>query len=354
MLEASRRSSAAVLAALDRMLRQLDSRIDSMLVFAPSGDELACIYASGAPAEHFRSFAVRRDAAALPARAAANGCRALFPHDGDAVIPTDRAALAVPMVDGRSVRATIYVSSRAACVLPSDAIVGAVTRAAVAYAMAMEREADRADATHDGLTGLLAPRAFRSRLHEELVRTQVSAQRLPITLWFVDTDSFKEVNDRFGHRCGDGVLQMMAALLQSHLVPELDLAARNGGDEFCALVCGATKTAAIDRAQSFCEAVRRHDFGLPLRITASVGVASYPFDAYSSSALLEAADGAMYHSKHNGRDRVSFLTGPGTYACVRAEAATAVSRSLSRWRSDTDESFTQRSPLYSCSSPDPR
>jgi two-component system cell cycle response regulator len=250
----------------------------------------------------------------LPAKAAHAGCRAVAPLDGDALLPTDRAALAVPMQDARGLRAVVYLSSCDARALAArDELVMAVDCAAMPYALALERESDRADATYDGLTGVLTPRAFRRRLHDEL--TIASAKGGTITsLWFVDTDRFKSVNDRFGHRAGDGVLQAMAMLLQASLVPDLDAAARNGGDEFCALIRGASKSAAIERARSFCESVRAYDFGIPIRVTASVGVATFPFDASTSSELLEIADAAMYHSKREGRDRVSFALERDRYA----------------------------------------
>jgi diguanylate cyclase (GGDEF)-like protein len=315
LLDATRTSSEAVLAALDRNVRCLDDGVDTTMVFAVSGGELRCVYASGARAEHFRRCSLRRDdLRRLPSQAAHAGCRAAAPHDAQAILPTDRAALAVPMLDARGLLAVAYVSSSDPRALTrTDAIVLAVDCAAMPYALALEREADRADATYDGLTGVLTPRAFRRYLHDEVAKASASGGAIT-SLWFVDTDRFKSVNDRFGHPAGDAVLQAMAALLEASLVPDLDAAARNGGDEFCALIRGAGKSAAVERARSFCESVRSHDFGIPIRVTASVGVATFPFDAATSSELLEVADAAMYHSKREGRDRVSFAVERGRYA----------------------------------------
>jgi diguanylate cyclase (GGDEF)-like protein len=315
LLDAARASSDAVLATLDRNLRELDRALDATLVFVPREGELACVYASGARAEHYGRAALRRDdLERLPAKAAQAGCRAAAPRDARALLPTDRAALAVPMLDARGLRAVVYVSScDPRAFAARDEIVLAVDCAAMAYALALEREADRADATYDGLTGVLTPRAFRRYLHDEIAKSPACGGAAA-SLWFVDTDRFKSVNDRFGHRAGDAVLQAMAALLEASLVPDLDAAARNGGDEFCALIRGASKSVAIERAQAFCDAVRAHDFGVPIRVTASVGVATFPFDATTSGELLEVADAAMYHSKREGRDRVSFAVEPGRYA----------------------------------------
>jgi diguanylate cyclase (GGDEF)-like protein len=314
LLDATRTSSEAVLGVLDRNVRRLDEGIDTTMVFAASAGELRCVYASGSRAEHFRRCSLRRDdLRQLPARAAQAGCRAAATHDARAILPTDRAALAVPMLDARGLLAVAYVSSSdSRALLRTDAIALAVDCAATPYALALEREADRADATYDGLTGVLTPRAFRRYLHEELAKASATGATTT-SLWFVDTDRFKSVNDRFGHPAGDAVLQAMAGLLEASLVPELDAAARNGGDEFCALIRGAGKSAAVERAQAFCETVRSHDFGIPIRVTASVGVATFPYDAATSSELLEVADAAMYHSKREGRDRVSFAVERGRY-----------------------------------------
>ncbi|HTX59239.1 MAG TPA: GGDEF domain-containing protein [Verrucomicrobiae bacterium] len=312
LVEASRRSSDAVLAALDANLRELDGALDVVMVFTPGGEELACVHASGPRAEHFRRLCFRRDdGERLPARAAAAGCRIALSNGERALLPTDRAAVAVPLLDAGALKAVVYASSADAGALRDcDAVVRAVADAAAPLAIALEREADRLDATYDGLTGVLTPRAFRRRLHEEIA----SLRSGTLSLWFVDTDHFKRVNDEFGHRAGDGVLVAMASLLRAHAVDGVDLVARNGGDEFCALLRGATKSAAIERAARFCEAVRAYDFGLPLRVTASVGVAAFPYDAAASSDLLEAADAAMYHSKREGRDRVAFVVERGRCA----------------------------------------
>ena len=186
----------------------------------------------------------------------------------------------------------------------------------VAYRLAREREVDRADATYDALTGLLSPRAFRDRLHAELSQCEPGA-RAGVSLWFIDTDHFKRVNDEYGHAVGDIVLQGMADELRAHTLRDFDIASRNGGDEFCALIRESQKTVAIERAQALCLAIRERVFGRDTRMTASIGVASFPQDARSSSALLEAADAAMYYSKRQGRDRVSFALEDGSFAVYR-------------------------------------
>ncbi len=315
LLDASRRSSGDVIVALAAAVQRAEPAVDAILAFAPSGEDLVCVFADGARVEHYARVTLRRDdPRALPSQAAAAGHRTSDP--AGMLVPTDRRAIAVPMADAAGLHAVLYASSRDGAPLDEDAIVRSVEHAAAPFVLARERERDRADATFDGLTGLLTPRAFRERLRGEIERSHLRRSSV-LTLWFIDTDRFKAVNDSLGHAAGDTILQMMADLLRAHTVPELDLAARNGGDEFCALIHDAQKSVAIERAHAFCEMVRRHDFGVPLPISASVGVASFPYDARDASELLEVADAAMYHSKRNGRDRVSFAVNGTSFAVFR-------------------------------------
>ena len=314
---ASRESAETLLSVLATALSELGPAVDAVLVFRPDGEELKCVFTAGGRAEYFAGLRLRIDGDALPAQAALCGHHVVLAPDRNAVIPTDRAALAIPMYAGRTLLAVVYAaSSTARAIAAADLLVRTVALAAVPYALAMEREADRASATYDGLTGLHTARAFRTALQEDL-RVAVRGSHTSLALWFIDTDGFKRINDTYGHAAGDTILQRLAGLLRDHLIPSVDVGARNGGDEFCAIVRNAHKTDAIERAQQFCDAVRACDFGVALPITASIGVAAYPYDAASASELLEIADAAMYHSKRSGRDRVAFPNGRGGFALHR-------------------------------------
>lgn len=336
--DATRRSGDAVLEALAATLRARDRRFDNILVFRPCGEDLVCAHAAGSRAEHLRRLRLGRDDRRyLPARAAEIGCRAMPDARADALLPTDRGAIAVPMFDRGALLAVAYVASSHCFESETcDAIVEIVQAAASPYAGALEREADRSDAEYDPLTGLLSPRAFHRRLTEETKRAR-SRGDVAFCLWYADTDGFKAINDRFGHRAGDGVLQAIAALIDTHVVRGLDVAARNGGDEFCALLRATGKGRALERAQALCDALRVHDVGVAARVTASLGVAAYPHDGTTPHALIEVADAAMYCSKRGGCDRVSFASSPGVYATFRPKAAGASSRSPERWRSKSGE-----------------
>jgi diguanylate cyclase (GGDEF)-like protein len=317
MIEASRISSTEVIRRLVDVIRTREPRLDTIMVFEPQGEELVCVCADGSRAQYFERLRLRRDAREfLPSRAAIDGHRAVG-ADG-VVVPTDRRALAVPMRDRVGLRAVIYASSGLAEPLEGEeAVISAIEYAGSAYGLALDWEATRSDATYDGLTGLLTPRAFRERLRDEVSRLRLRPSPM-LTLWFIDTDHFKNVNDTYGHAAGDAVLQGMARLMRAHTVTDVDAVGRNGGDEFCAIIHDAQKTIAIERAQEFCDSVRMNDFGIPLQITASVGVASFPYDAADANELLEVADAAMYHSKRNGRDRVSFAVNGTQFSTYRA------------------------------------
>ncbi len=312
---ASRDSALAVLQTLGAALPVLDPAIDAVLVYVPDGEELRCAFAGGGRAEYFRDARLRLDGNSLPARAALAGQHVVLERGG-AVIPTDRAAVAVPMYVGNLLCAVTYAASAGSAIRARGSVIGAAAHAAVPYVLARDREADRASATYDALTGLYTARAFRDTLHQEL-RAASLGRSITLALWFIDTDGFKGVNDARGHAAGDRVLQQLGSILREHLRPSVDLAARNGGDEFCAVLRSEHKSGAIARAQTFCDAVRACDFGVGLPVTASVGVAAFPYDAAAASELFEAADAAMYHSKRSGRDRVAFPDGRGSFTVHR-------------------------------------
>lgn len=157
-------------------------------------------------------------------------------------------------------------------------------------------------ARHDPLTGV----ANRSALVEQLDDTLAYARRHGIPVWvgFLDLDHFKQVNDRFGHRAGDRLLETITTRLRT-LLRKDDIIGRYGGDEFILVMRGGTddtlSPTLLDRIMdSVCQPV---DFeGYALTVTCSLGVASYPEDADQTQVLLERADAAMYRAKESGRN----------------------------------------------------
>ena len=162
----------------------------------------------------------------------------------------------------------------------------------------------------DGLTQIYNKR----KLDEELVREFARAQRhdRPLSLIFFDIDHFKEVNDTYGHLCGDFVLQQIARQTREYLRQE-QVFGRVGGEEFVILspemeLPGAEKLAETLRSRIASEELFYAE--LRLRVTCSFGVAALTPGMRRPDELYEAADRAMYASKEGGRNRVSIYQPP--------------------------------------------
>lgn len=159
-------------------------------------------------------------------------------------------------------------------------------------------------ATHDALTELYNRRHFIELVDKEIARAQRHGR--PLVMCFIDVDLFKPVNDKYGHVAGDGVLRQLAAVVRSFVRGE-DSAARIGGEEFAVLLPESDVPAARAFAERLREAVADSVFvlaGEPQRITISIGIAAMDPDRAERSALMQAADGALYRAKNEGRNRV--------------------------------------------------
>jgi|GEM_PF-6872518 len=167
------------------------------------------------------------------------------------------------------------------------------------------RRADR-----DDLTGLLNRGAFRQRLTEALARTKQRGVRVAVL--FVDLDGFKQINDRFGHRVGDVLLEEVGGRLGRSFRVE-DAVARFGGDEFVLFVQEGGPDGTFGRvAERLHEclakpiAVGDETFG----IEASIGVSLCPDHGNDVDALVFAADEAMYQAKRHGPGGTAFAGDP--------------------------------------------
>ncbi|HYD40579.1 MAG TPA: diguanylate cyclase [Anaeromyxobacter sp.] len=158
-------------------------------------------------------------------------------------------------------------------------------------------------ATTDGLTGLTNHRTMQERLEEHLALAQRYGKR--VSLLLCDVDHFKSVNDTYGHPVGDEVLRAVARTLVKE-ARGTDVVARYGGEEF-AIVMSETDTAgATVIAERIRECVARlvHQTPQgPLRVTISLGTATFPDDAKTKAELIERTDGCLYHAKRHGRNQ---------------------------------------------------
>jgi diguanylate cyclase (GGDEF)-like protein len=158
-------------------------------------------------------------------------------------------------------------------------------------------------ATTDGLTGLLNHRTFQARLDEHLASAERYGKRLSVVL--CDIDHFKAVNDGHGHPAGDEVLRGVARALLKE-ARQTDLVARYGGEEFALVMPETDEAGAVATAERIREKVGQLAFETTqgrLRVTLSLGVATFPDDGDRKATLVERADACLYHAKRNGRDR---------------------------------------------------
>jgi diguanylate cyclase (GGDEF)-like protein len=158
-------------------------------------------------------------------------------------------------------------------------------------------------ATTDGLTGLSNHRTFQERIAEMLARAERSSGRQALLL--TDIDHFKKVNDTYGHPVGDEVLRGVAQVVRE-CVRKVDVAARYGGEEFAIVLEGTDREGARQLAERIRNEVQRQVFQSaqgPFSCTLSLGIAVYPADGNDVKTLIAHADQALYHAKHNGRNR---------------------------------------------------
>jgi len=162
-------------------------------------------------------------------------------------------------------------------------------------------------ANYDALTGLTNRSLFESRLDMALARARRSGES-PAVL-FIDLNDFKEVNDRFGHECGDALLKDVATRLTKTL-RECDTIARFGGDEFSVLLEGAgspRKSAIV--AQKMIDALTPPFAvrGQEITIGVSIGIA-IGTPEMTAEEIVKQADSAMYRAKTNGKSSYQFHT----------------------------------------------
>jgi diguanylate cyclase (GGDEF)-like protein len=172
---------------------------------------------------------------------------------------------------------------------------------------------------HDVLTGLPNRLLFGERLHREMLTAKRDDSRVAVL--FIDLDRFKRINDTWGHQTGDLFLTQISERLRASLLPD-ETIARIGGDEFTVLIPGLRNRK--DAEQRGWELL--HALEAPIRIegknvfaTMSVGISTFPDDALESSALMAAADAAMYHAKSAGKNQVQLFNSGMTEAASRPQ-----------------------------------
>jgi diguanylate cyclase (GGDEF)-like protein len=159
-------------------------------------------------------------------------------------------------------------------------------------------------ATHDPLTGLFNRRYLDQVLYGEIAHARQSGSLLGILMG--DVDHFKQINDRYGHKAGDMVLQAVGNLMKT-CVRSADIVCRYGGEEFVIVMPGASEFTVEKCAENirvrFEESVVTFE-DHRIQATISLGAAIYPLHGTSVDEVFINADRAMYQAKHRGRNQV--------------------------------------------------
>lgn len=220
-------------------------------------------------------------------------------------------AIAIPLIVGARVVGVLearHGEAHAATIESIDVLEMLATHAATAIESARLHEIVEERSQVDALTRLMNRRRLDEDLDTEVKRCARYAR--PLSFVMLDVDHFKVFNDTHGHPTADKALQEVANVIMG-CVRTTDTAYRYGGEEFCVIL---RETSASD-AMLFAERVRmrieqRFASGGMIGITASFGVAAFSLDTATPRSLVEAADAAMYDSKHAGRNRVMMSSRP--------------------------------------------
>ncbi len=161
----------------------------------------------------------------------------------------------------------------------------------------------------DPLTGIFNRRYLDRRLHEETAVARRYGR--PLSVMLLDIDNFKRINDGYGHQIGDHVLSALVEVVAG-VLRESDIFARYGGEEFMIIAPHTPQLRATDLAERLRKCIEAHQFkltnergeDLDIRLTVSIGVASFSDEIADMDKLVHAADENMYRAKHEGRNRV--------------------------------------------------
>ena len=158
---------------------------------------------------------------------------------------------------------------------------------------------------HDPLTGLHNRRYFNDLLAYELERSERFGHEFSILM--LDLDDFKDVNDTYGHPCGDAVLKQVAETMRIGL-RRGDITTRIGGDEFAIILTETGREGALIAAETLRNRLKESIYqtadGRHFQVTVSIGIATYPGDALTLADLTAGVDVGLYRAKQMGKDTV--------------------------------------------------
>jgi diguanylate cyclase (GGDEF)-like protein len=224
-----------------------------------------------------------------------------LPVRGNAATALVRVLQGISLEDWERCASTYGLENWLAVPLQCDRAEAVAKMLALQQRLAFQRD-------HDALTGIGNRGYFNRRLDEEVSRALRSHTELSLIL--LDLDNFKQINDRWGHACGDRVLQDVARLLQNSM-RHYDITARIGGEEFAVILPATTVWTGVMLGNRLLSALKKERFACneeSFTVTFSGGVATLALldrERKNSACLLESADKAMYEVKKNGKNNVA-------------------------------------------------
>lgn len=181
----------------------------------------------------------------------------------------------------------------------------------------LENEKLSVEATTDKLTGIYTRKYYEKAFKELIENTKINNESFALLM--LDIDRFKNVNDSYGHRKGDEVLQEIGKRLKS-LVRSTDIVSRYGGEEFTILLRNVDKEEAMTIAEKIRENISSMEVkGIDIPITISIGVSIFPLHSQFKEELMEKADQALYHAKETGRNKTCYWDYSMTDSSHRAD-----------------------------------
>lgn len=233
------------------------------------------------------------------------------------VLSNTKSLLCVPLIAKGEVIGVINITNKKHNKLFNQKDLEFITSLANQAAIAIDNAKLYELATKDGMTKLYIYRHFYTLLENEIRRC--SRYKRNMSLLMMDIDNFKRINDTYGHLTGDTILKRLAAVLQE-TVRKIDIPARYGGEEFVVILPETDKKDACVIA----ERIRKNISKIVVKVnetenlspTVSMGVAQYTTDGQDPKTLINAADTALYYSKHNGKNMVSTFEKDG---CKKVE-----------------------------------
>jgi len=160
----------------------------------------------------------------------------------------------------------------------------------------------------DSLTQLFSRRHFLDRFKEELNRSRKF--KYSFSFLMVDIDKFKDFNDKYGHLVGDAILREVSRTIKE-TIRQIDFVGRYGGEELSVILVETDKEQARFAAERLRQAVEAKNIRVydeELKVTISIGIATFSRGSETADKLIESADKALYAAKQAGRNRVCAYT----------------------------------------------